>query len=469
VPTQNQQPQRKRRSEESSMSTQYFDLLNEFNDRVKKNKVVDDITTNFSNPRKLTMLESLVRDDNLRGVNIRMTHQYRKSTLTDPHIKNIITEIAKAHNISEQTVANQIKSEIQHATKKFGVSPTLTSDMADQMVDAAIFTILRDGIVLGDQIKHVRVGSGPKFDYGTFDKLLKRIFIEQNWEFGLRSIRNPKPLHNKVVYVTHYEKTNSGKIDKTPYDDIGTAAMVPKKKGGALFVFNAKFMQALLDYAHLMNYKSPKRKYASKGGPFPDEYAYIEFVILHEFLHYKLDDMYLEEILDDFDHMAANWAADFRINHELVKMGNPHFPGGLISNNFNRDTHETFTRLYKEVKAELDKMSEEDKKDLVKITIKGGNDKHAEKKPGDTVVGLFGKTKVVKVPSGGQQSPQPPAKKQPNPPWVPAVGDIVRVKDNKKKGRIVNIDNTGKIHVEELPDDWLPAEVQDEINKNLNV
>jgi hypothetical protein len=136
-----------------------------------------------------------------------------------------------------------------------------------------------------------------------------------------------------------------------------------------------------LDWAFLKGIKPKQIKYQNNGGKIPPEYAYIEFLLMHEYLHYSEADFYYHRIIPKANSKIINYVGDFRSNYLLVKSGYEQLPMGLFNDKINYDRQKTYREMYDVVKGEFDKMKEPGKKQQVQV--------------GDTVRGPAGKKGTV--------------------------------------------------------------------------
>jgi hypothetical protein len=166
-------------------------------------------------------------------------------------------------------------------------------------------------------------------------------------EIGFADELVRKVMKDKIKVVDDTEKKKSRDIAH----HIDTAAATPSGD----FYFNVKFMQKLMDFAFLKKVKPKGMKYVCNGGKIPDEYCYIEFLIMHEYLHYMEEDFYYQHIIPGAKPTLINWVGDFRSNYLLVKSGYEQLPMGLFSDHINFDRQPTYSEMYKTVQDEFAK------------------------------------------------------------------------------------------------------------------
>lgn len=281
---------------------------------------------------------------------------FATSQLTDDYIRTAIQLIADHTQQPVQAVTDDIVAEVNKHADRAKITPMLGSTSAQNAAESATFTAMwKTG---------TSVPGSLQFKEPMFFRLHRIIAGERSEFFPLVSWIDRRRLSaNPSIEFTD-----------TPHDDesantISTAAATPSGR----FYYNTKFMQCLMDWAHLKGVKGNSDKYVSQGGPIPDEYCYIEFVIMHECMHYTNDDFYYQHIIPDADSNVINLVGDFRTNYFLVKNGFAQLPIGLFSDHINLDRQSTYRQMYDAVKDELNKLPKQDQAEVGK-----GSDNHAK-------------------------------------------------------------------------------------------
>ena len=139
------------------------------------------------------------------------------------------------------------------------------------------------------------------------------------------------------------------------YDDVSTAGMT---YSGDL-ILSTRFCQNLINFAFLTGSKPTSSKYVCNGGKLPDDMHYIEFLFIHEFLHYSCGDFHMGKLLKERDKII-NFATDYRSNYKIVKDGHIMLPMGLFSPYLNYDQQKTLRELVDKVKELFKKLEPED-------------------------------------------------------------------------------------------------------------
>lgn len=295
---------------------------------------------------------------------------FNKTTTHDQYFKNICAFLAQVKgvqpaDIEKEVLTSEDYTKVQELAQK---SPLLYKTIAQNIIETALFNVF-------EKIKEEKPFSPPgaEFSTTTFYKLLRNIRADHDEFFPLRGFIDRRRLFSpKYAFVKNselppkvsLEDILTGKVtpaqaqapkSDNPYAkyNVRTAAATPNGE----FIFNSDFCQSLVDYAKLKGVKPKGKKYASNGGDIPDEYAYIEFVIMHEFMHYSNDDFYYQKIIPNADPQIINWVGDFRTNYLLVKSGYEQLPMGLFNDDINYDRQKEYIEMYNLVKQEFEKLT----------------------------------------------------------------------------------------------------------------
>jgi hypothetical protein len=188
-----------------------------------------------------------------------------------------------------------------------------------------------------------------KFDLKVFRALLKLVKYENDAFFPLTAPGEVKRIYDvKPIFVP------SNIDDYKQFNSVSTAAATPSGE----FIFNVNFMDQLLYYGAAVDIQPLGKKYVCNGGTIPNNYCYIEFLIIHELLHYAYGDFTSGRRFKQYTHLAHNWASDFRSNYLLVKSGYTQLPIGLFSDDLNFDRVQTnsYKKLISVVDAEMKKL-----------------------------------------------------------------------------------------------------------------
>jgi predicted metal-dependent peptidase len=278
------------------------------------------------------------------------TVKFSTTDIKDPHIVKAIGTIVAHSSLSRQDIETKINDKIAQFAPIAAKAPTLYGTIVNNIVEDTVFTMMQE--------YETTVSAAPKYDRDVFFKLVRRIKAEHDMFNPMRSFLNHKHLYAPVIlFVPENQK----------YKVVTTAAASPKGE----FIFNEIFMQNLMDFAHLKEVKPQGKKYVNNGGDIPDEYCYIEFLIIHEFMHYVYDDFHYSKIIPRDANISKkvhskiiNWVGDFRTNYLLVKSGYEQLPMGLFNDAINYDRQKSYIDMYNLVKSELVNMSDEEQEQV---------------------------------------------------------------------------------------------------------
>lgn len=273
--------------------------------------------------------------------------KFAKSSLADDHIKRVVNALVSTGKVDKAKLEAAIAEKLAKFSPMADVAPTLYSTIKDNIVEDTVFSMF------WEYPERVDPEAGPEFKERTFFKLVRMIAAEHDEFWPLRSYIDGRKLQPKFEFVGGQSGTTNPQ-----YADIDTAAATPN----GVFIFNVNFMQKLLDYAAIKQIHPKGQKYEANGGDIPNGYAYIEFLILHEFMHYTNDDFHYQKVIPQSDPKIINWVGDFRSNYLLVKSGYEQLPLGLFNDSINYDRQKTYVEMYNLVKSEMDKLKQEPSK-----------------------------------------------------------------------------------------------------------
>lgn len=300
----------------------------------------------------LNMFEALATTKSEKGV-----VKFSTTQLTDPHIIQTIKMISDATGRPVASIEQSINDEIQKFLPDAKLAPILYGTILGNIVEDIVFTMFNKV----RQTTPIATG-GPVFNSLVFGRLIKRVLGEHGDFWPLRGFVDRRPMYTPV-FDTLDDPNDPSSLKSTGdpknpnmADTIKTAAATPN----GTFYFSVPFMQSLMDFSHIKGLKPKDKKYQCNGGPYPDEYAYLEFLIMHELMHYSNDDFYYQKIIPNANPTIINWVGDFRSNYTLVKSGFEQLPMGLFNDDINFDRQSTYVEMYNLVKSEFDKLSKDD-------------------------------------------------------------------------------------------------------------
>ena len=270
--------------------------------------------------------------------------KFTVSVLSDPHVKTILSHISKETGESIADIEKKIKDKIDEFETMKNKAPILYHTIALNVVEGEVFNAL----------KNVPVKGAPKFNTILFTKLIRMIKQEHKSLFPMKNFANHETISNPRIILI---PSDDAAVMKK-FSSVDTACATPNGE----FCFNKDFMQELLNFAHLKNLKPKGKKYEANKGEIPNEYSYIEFLIMHEFMHYTYADFHYGKVYKA-DPTIANWVGDFRTNYDLVKNNHDQIPIGLFNDLINLDRQKDWKEMYDVVKAEFDKLNDKEKQD----------------------------------------------------------------------------------------------------------
>ena len=297
---------------------------------------------------------------------------FKHSSISDPHIREIIERASIKTGIPVDLLDKKVSDAVNRIESLKKYSFLMYDTISKNAVENAVFELATHAEgTPGFDIKR-DVLSMP-----IFFKLVKLVQLENSSFFPLRAPNEHTYIYNINPIIV---PNTDPKFKK--FNSIPTAAVTEHGD----FIFNAPFMQQLLDYAVIEKLKPIGKKYQCNGGKIPDSYGYIEFVIMHELLHYAYGDVVPDDRLPQYSHIVKNYAADFRINYMLVKAGYTQLPIGFFSDHINYDRQKTYDAMVKLVHDEMQKLPKEEKETVEqfgKLDDHIGEGKPGEGKPGE--------------------------------------------------------------------------------------
>lgn len=400
----------------------------------------------------------------------------KKSSISDPNIQETIKIYAKAKGISFNDAEDSFKLMLDKQIKNLGVAK-INKNAIENAAESVAFQLLQQ--LNPEDLDLSAYGikdSEDLLDRDYFYDLTQYVLGENSQFFPLRN-----PFEKRAVkpsfFITpdHLPLIKDERLKSSAKNNCDTAFCTPN----AEMVFSRKFSEQLAVSALINKVKPKSKKYQSNGGPIPDHYAYLEFVIMHELLHFSAGDhFYTEPMVKKIAkkypkvagraHTILNYVGDFINNWTLAKSGYAQLPIGLFSEDVNYDKFDSYEDIISAVVEDLIDLSDDDFNKM-KDDMEKGMDEHMDN-PDDT-------------PSQGGKDSSPETKdnnkNDQSKQKIYKVGDIVSIKRTGKKAQVTfasEPDENGKqvIKVEELPDvvddklgDILSRKYRNQ-NENLN-
>ena len=295
-----------------------------------------------SQMKNYKLIDFLFEKDGLQNVRGEVT--WLESHIHSPHIQKIINELALYTGIPASQIEDDIKDKFEKYPKP--KSKVAEETMYKNALESILFDELQELTEQNKENPEKIIHKAPKFSIRVFQSLWNMIRAEHDDLFPLTSIINKKAIMPKYIILPSPSNPE--------WNGIKTAAI----DANATVGFHLKFMQDLIDFAHMKGIQPKGKKYTNNGGEIPSEYGYIEFLILHEFMHYVYADNYYTAKLKAHP-MLINLTGDFRTNQMLVKAGYEQIPIGMFSDHINYDKQKTYKEMYDLVKTEFSKSNED--------------------------------------------------------------------------------------------------------------
>lgn len=314
--------------------------------------------------------------------------QFPSSSMSDNFIVKAINAISAHIGESVADITTYINLQIKQRDEMTAVAPLLYSTLHANAAEQEVFSLFWK--------TNTPSPGAPTFSEVTFYDLMYAMQGEYDNIFPLRSYIDRRRVTHPNIHFLGGKDTDvkaagttggNTSTDAKAKSDMGisTAAAAPDGH----FYFNRNFMQALMNYSHLKGVVPKGKKYKSNGGRFPDEYAWIEFVIMHEFMHYTDDDFYYQRKIPNANPKIINWVGDFRTNFFLTKSGFEPLPMGLFNDKINFDRQRTYAEMYRLVEEEFKKLNAHNQEKLSQMmdgmsdNHEKGNEQGANAEPGD--------------------------------------------------------------------------------------
>jgi len=322
---------------------------------------------------------------NERLESLKINLELKKSSPNDSNIKKSIEVYAKTKGIDLSEAQEYFNEQYHKHISQLG-SSKMNKDAVNNAAESIAFSLISE--LNPDDINLEPLGVKDRedlLDRDYFFDLTQYVLGENARFFPLRN-----PFETKAVkpffFITpdHLPLINDKKLRENARNNCKTAFCTPN----AEMVFNRKFSETLAISALINNVKPKSKKYKSNGGPIPDHYCYLEFVILHELMHFSSGDhFYTKKMVDKIlkkhpkigsnANSVLNYVGDFINNWELVKSGYEQLPVGLFSSEINYDKFETYEDMIEAVIEEFFNQSPEDTEKM-KQSMESGMDDHMD-------------------------------------------------------------------------------------------
>ena len=413
-------------------------------------------------------------DESLTGGKAGET-KLKKSSITDARIQNCIKVYAESKGISKNDAEAQFKKELDVTIDSMGTG-ILNKNMAENAAERVAFDLISS--LDPDDMDLEQFGiddSSDLLDTGYFYDLTQFVLGENREFFPLKNPFTTKAVRPFFfITPTHLPLMKDHALKNSAQHHCKTAFCTPN----AEMVFNKKFTEGLSLTALVMGIKPKSRKYVSNGGKIPDHYCYLEFVMVHELLHFSAGDhFYTKQMvkllqkkypkIGNRAHKILNFVGDYINNWQLVKSGYEQLPIGLFSEDINYEKigsyEEIIDVVVQEVLKEDEKMSREREEQMDDhmdneddTPSQGGADSDPGDDPNDPGSddggqGSSGGNDEESENGSGEGSGSGQSKER----KIFKVGDIVTINSTGKRAKVVyaskpNADGLQDVKVEEI-------------------
>jgi len=258
--------------------------------------------------------------------------QFPRYSIISPHIQKVLKKYCEVNNRDIQSIELEVLEKIQKETLRLSKqSPIVFEETISLLVEEVVF---EEYLVEEDLINKNMI----------FD-LVKDIKIRHKQFMPLKDGYTHKKIWQvNIIFVPNNLLDLSKEVN-----EIKTAAISDK---GDLYL-NTNFINKLLTWAKYKKTNGSTLWYNNKE---KDLYTYVEFIILHEYLHILNGDLYYIDH-PNFDQKFNNLVCDFINNYELLKYFKNSedylLPIGLWSNKYNFDNFKTKSDIFNSILNEL--------------------------------------------------------------------------------------------------------------------
>jgi len=275
-----------------------------------------------------------------------MNVKFQEVDIKTPFVQDIVQKLSIASNQSKNDIRLDIETE-------------LAADL-DKMKDGpdSFYKEARKNAIESILFKKIKVISlEEEFSYEHFDYLYKSIIVKNKAFSNVRDRVTGKLINFNLIF------TPPRKSWIKQADWIKKVTTAAATAAGDL-IFNVDFAKQLISYAKLKNIKPKGGVYISNGGPVPDSYSYIEFLILHEIYHVIHADHFHESNKKGMTGTMQNYLGDFITNYKLLKAGYEQLPIGLFSSTYNYDEFSSMSEMQDRIIEDFKELNKEQKDNL---------------------------------------------------------------------------------------------------------
>lgn len=324
--------------------------------------------------------------EDIKSSNFIVDHKLNTSTKDDIIVKRTAELIAIEKGISFDDAMKIIEDEIQaKVAKDKGLEITKSSinnayeELAFSKLQAMDLGTLKDYVK-----KNFNIDSDDLLDREYFYDMCRYVIAENSSFFPLKNPFETKAVKPFFFLIPDQLPSIQDKGLAASAKSCSTAFCTPK----AEMVFQRSFFEYLAIHAILKDVKPKSKKYVANGGKIPNWYCYLEFVIIHELMHFSVGDHFYtssmsKKIAEEHPkvagmaHQILNYVGDFVNNWNIVKAGYEQLPMGLFSDKLNLDKEKRYSDIIDKVIKELESMNPEEAKETAQ-EMSNSQDDHVE-------------------------------------------------------------------------------------------
>ena len=307
--------------------------------------------------RKIFKFSQMFNEQFIKSIRKDLKAEFETVDLKTPYVAKIITREAEKRNQTVKEITKDLQARLDKKMKSYdGANERANAVTKKNMIESILF----DYITPSDAV--------PKITLKQLKEMIKWIRVSNPAFFKLKD-----PVTGKRVKISvHITPAPSFMKQPEWMKDVTTAAATAT---GDL-IFNVNFCKQLIQYAYTKGVRPQGGMYESNGGPIPDSYCYIEFLILHEIYHIVHADHFygsfelarlmvaegptrwpklmksagwngeintkkgkrsLRKAAKRANGKIQNFVGDWITNYELVKKGYAQLPIGLFATDYNYD------------------------------------------------------------------------------------------------------------------------------------
>ena len=331
--------------------------------------------------KKRIKFSQMFNEQFIKSVRKDLKAEFEEVDLKTPYIAKIIKREAEKRGQSEKEIEADLQARLDRAMHNFdGANERANGATKKNMIESILF----DYITPSETV--------PKITLKQLKEMIKWISVSNPAFFKLKD-----PVTGKRVKISVHI-TPAPAFMKQPgwMKGVTTAAATPTGE----LIFNVEFCKQLIQFAYTKGIKPKGGMYESNGGPIPDSYSYIEFLILHEIYHIVHADHFygsfelaklmvaegptrwpklmksagwngeidttkgkrsLRKAAKRANGQIQNFVGDYITNYELVKKGYAQLPIGLFATDYNYDNFDSMEDIQIAVLDDMEEGTSEEK------------------------------------------------------------------------------------------------------------